>query len=70
MSKKLKFRTLNVSYNEVFCKPKGHHNVKLYLFWVLGAFPYFGKTWFESEQSIFCNMGCYSLVPKAHWGLS
>ena len=67
MSKKLKFWTLNFASNEVFCKPKGHHNVKLYRFWVLEAFTDIRKTWFKSGQSIFCNLGCYGLVIKAHW---
>ena len=64
ISKKLKFWTLNFASNEVFCKPKSPHNVKLYLFWVLGAFPHFGKTGFNSGQSIFCNMGVMALWSK------
>ena len=48
--KKLKFWTLNFASNEGFCKPKGHHNVKLHLFWVLGAFLHFGKTGFKSDR--------------------
>ena len=41
---KLKFRTLNYASSEVLCKPKGHYSAKILLFWVLGAFPHFGKT--------------------------
>ena len=53
---KLKFWTLNVTSNEVLWKPKGHNSIKLWPFWVLQAFPHFGKTWCKSRDSIFCNL--------------